>query len=361
MKIGILTFHRAVNYGAVLQAYALAEKIKEMGQDVQVIDYECKKIKNDYFPNFNCKGKGKTYLIHQIIGAPLLLIRRLKFQKFIEEYLPLSATGTDIRLLTKDYDLIIVGSDQVWQDNLIGGDDAFFLKDVDVKYKASYAASFSQTQHKINRARIELLKKFDWVSIREKENVPFLEKELHRNIEVVCDPSLLLSEQKWKDFTTKCNDSKENYILVFNVLKGNSMFQFAEYLAETTNKRIVVLTTSIKKRVRGEYIRAADPLQFLSLFEHADYIITNSFHGTAFSLIFNKKFYVEVRAGGDIINTRVINLFETLNIPAKRLDGWNDIITVEEDYDSINTKLNNYSLAGEMFLRKILLEEPYIE
>lgn len=350
MKIGILTFHRAVNYGAVLQAYALTKKLKMLEQEAEIIDYQCEKIKTDYLPNFKIKGSKLSSLVQQILSAPYMLLKKKNFELFLDKYLPLSNKGNDIVSMCQDYDMIIVGSDQVWQDNLIGGDDAFFLKNVNEKNKVSYAASFSLNNTRFNKDKLRMLNDFDSISVREHENAIYLKKELKRDIYEVCDPTLLLSLDEWINLSSQAHINYSNYILVYNVVKPKSMLRFADELAKKENKKVIVVTTSIKKKIDALYLRTVDPINFLGLIKKADYVITNSYHGAVFSLIYGKKFFVETHSSGNYYNSRVANLFNSLNIPLENVTGWESICTTKASREKVKKMMHVLSSQGENFL-----------
>lgn len=353
MKIGILTFHRAINYGAVLQAYALRKKLEMMGNEVEIIDYICPKIRSDYLPEFSIKKSLKTSL-NQLISAPFLLRRRKKFFSFITNNLVMSEMHETANNIEEKYDMIITGSDQVWQYNLTGNDDIYFLKDFEDVVKVAYAASFSLKNNKISERQFNMLKSLDFISVRERENADFLKRKMGRYVDTVCDPTFLLSKKEWEQLSHQMRPKYKNYVLAFNVLKTNGMLEFAFNLAKSSGKQLIVLTTSVQRKVKGKYIRTADPIEFLSLIENADFIVTNSFHGTAFSIIFQKEFFVETIANGGIINTRVLNLLDSLHIRGRSIENRKNREFDSIDYQQIQPYKENLSKYAVSFLSECL-------
>lgn len=325
MKIGILTFHDADNYGAVLQAYALKMAISKY-EECQIINYY-----NAYFHGEDKRSVKQN--IKELFYAKAFQKKKDGFQKFREEYL----TG-NIPWVTKDklfelnemYDLFVVGSDQVWNLSCSGESDSYFLPFVksDNK-KVSFAASFGSFAPKLDKKYIDYIRKFSFVSVREKSGKDFLNKNGIMSIKLL-DPIFLLQKEKWNELTQK---SKQRYILVYEVVNGKDMLEFAKKLSVKTRLPIHFITASRKPQLKVKAIRDADPLEWLSQIRNAEYVITNSFHGLAFSLIFNRQFYVELLSNSTT-NARILELLETIG-EKKR------IITEAENAEIDFTKIND--------------------
>lgn len=353
MKVGIMTFHRAINYGAVLQAYALRKKVEQLGGEAEVIDYRCKKITRDYSLNPFFAKNIKDF-VFRLCSAPYLSIRKNKFNSFLKQEINMSEKlniiGKDV---SEKYDVVISGSDQVWQYYLTGDDEEYFLCSFPKSKKISYAASFVLSDNKINPRQLKYLDEFNALSTRESETAKYLAEKLNKEILTVCDPSLLLNKRDWSILVEKRGRViKEKYILAFNVQKTNGMLQFAESMAKKYDCKLVVLTTSIKKSVNAKYIRTAGPEEFLSLINYAEMVVTNSFHGTAFSVIFEKQFYVEMISGGGLYNTRVKNLLENLHIYNRAIDEYKE--NEQIDYNEIMAYKEKMLSDAERFLKNNL-------
>ena len=216
-RIGILTFHTAINYGAVLQAYALQKYLNEQGYDCEVIDYQCKKI-NDNYKILKIKSKNLKKIIISFLKAPLLFLQRKKFKKFVinnirlsnQKYYPYNITSSN-----KYYDCFITGSDQVWNLSLTNNDMSYFL-DFATKKRISYAASngTEEISEKDFKKVSNYLQKFSAISVREKGLQNSLMNKISISIIKVLDPVFLLDVESWNNLLPNFN-CKEKYILAY--------------------------------------------------------------------------------------------------------------------------------------------------
>ena len=331
MKVGIVTFHRAINYGAVLQTYALQQFLEENAIHAEVIDYRSRTIEELYD------------VFHPFLNniRTLSVIPRIKkkngFQAFIKKFLSLSKevhTKEELKELINDYDCFITGSDQVWCEKCAKHDQNYFLDFIkDGNMKFSYAASIGKTQfdEKTIECYKELLTQYDYISIREESSRKLLEQCGKReNVFVHVDPTLLLSADKW-DRLRKRKVQKGKYILVYTVLGQYHLFEYAKKLSEKTGLPIIYLNDTMLHRQKGmKYQVAVTPEEFVGHFAEAEYVVTNSFHGTVFSILYHKQFMVEVEAVG----RRNIRSEELLNSL-----GLNSRILGSENQDQIESKV----------------------
>ena len=299
MKTGILTFHRALNYGAVLQAYALRKTICDLGHDCEVIDYGI--IGQE--PRINLSFNGfKPFIASVLINLLSYFnadIRRSRFSKFRRNYLKTSTkrylSNTDIKESIKNYDAFVTGSDQVWNPYLSNNDNSYFLDFVSVtKTKISYAASFglSKIPVEVKKEYALLINRFNSVSVRESEGKEIIKELIGRDSELVLDPTFLLTGENWLDIANPVSISGP-YILCFVIMADPPGFMdFCHYLKKITGYKIIrVVNPKYKLDFSLKIIASAGPLEFLGLMKNASIVVTNSFHGTAFSIIFKKPFY----------------------------------------------------------------------
>lgn len=297
-KIGILTYHDAYNYGAVLQSYALQHKLSEIFPDdkVEIIDYKCKKILpvTDFWEI--CKKKGVKGILHYFH----MKRRKKVYNKFVKENLELSPEYNSVKKLSEDihnYSMVISGSDQVWNYNLNGDDDVYLqLFHRGTVRKASYAASFGLS--KIDNEYVEkyrkALKEFYKISLRENSARKIVSEQLSLESEVHIDPTLLFSKEQWANFA-QADVNKKKYILVYMIQYQKSVIREAEKLSKKYNLPIIIISKGIKPiGVKYKHKNFSTPQQFVGYIRDAEYVITNSFHGTVFSIIFNKNFCVEL-------------------------------------------------------------------
>ncbi len=300
-KVGILTFHDADNLGAVLQAYALNTVLeKECGVTAEIINYKCPKITSTKYATVSASIKG---MIKYFLMLVYYKIKRCGFDSFRKKRLNLSegCNRQNIEEITKDYDLLIAGSDQVWNPECTDSDKTYLLDFVgDRNCKYSYAASLGNREFSPadDMEWINGIKDFREISVREQSAAQHLEKLGIGNVRVNSDPVVLLSEDEWKKIMSKRLVSQK-YVLVYTVLPDVNVMNAAKNYAIEHNCKLI----SNKKSI--EFILHNSPSDFLSWIYHAECVFTNSFHGTAFSVIFGKKLFADTEMTGGKINNRV--------------------------------------------------------
>ena len=302
--IGILTFHNAANYGAVLQAYALCTFVsKTLGADVKIIDYHCDKIERASSLKAQLKSSNPLkHIIKCIIMGGKLKKTLRGFEKFRNDYFQLSPKSYDQSTrfeIGNDFDVIIVGSDQVWNVALNGNDFTYLLDFSNEKLnKLSYAASIGDIpkDEKTILTFNQYLSLFNFISAREDSMARWIQGTLGLKCSVNIDPVFLISTRQWAEMTQ--NDHfMDKYVLCYNVQDSTLMTNYieaAKIIARENGWKVKYLSTNgyIKKRTGIEIENATTPSHFLALIQHAEYVITDSFHGTAFSILFHRNFYV---------------------------------------------------------------------
>lgn len=323
-RVGILTFHTALNYGAVLQTYALQNFLKENGIENDIIDYQCPYIEKCYRPFFVSDGQIINSIVRGILFGHIIRKKRRNFNNFVNSRLSLSKkvyNTSDMNNIKGDYTYFITGSDQVWSPVSAGFDEMYFLPFADKNQKYSYAASIG-TSELSNEQKLlfeQRLKDYELISVREENAKSLLtEMNLTKEIEVNVDPTLLLRKESWEALISK-NEFTEPYLLIFNVEKPINDVEFAKKIAKNNNLKVVYINErTIKKDSDIIYKEAVSPEEFLSLFAHAEMVVTNSFHGTVFSIIFQKQFFVELD-NKKLRNMRVESLLEQLGVKDREI------------------------------------------
>ena len=285
MKIGILTFHNADNYGAVLQCYALQEYVKSIvskDDEVCVVNYRSEKIEDLYklFPK--AFGFGIKSIIKDIFRSFHTIKRYVNFQKFRKKHLHLGSDSLS------EYNLIIYGSDQIWntsiRDEVYFGSNFFGRK---IAFSASCGCEFE-----ISEKIMSLVNQFENISCRESSFAEKLSHIIGKKIPTSCDPVFLM--ESWDKIALPPKES--NYILLYIIMPNPHIEREAIRLAKIMNKKVIridwinnvnyIFDTKIKYKI-------AIPIdKFLGYIANADLILTTSFHGTAFSILFRKPFYV---------------------------------------------------------------------
>ncbi|OKZ21177.1 MAG: hypothetical protein BHV77_08775 [Bacteroides sp. 43_108] len=358
MKIGILTFHRAHNYGAVLQAYALKEFLKTIYSDVEVVDY-----KPSYFEIYNNGSNFKNLLstslvrfIKNLYFYPYIKKRNDAFNKFIKDDISPSSKCYTQKDTIKGYDVLVYGSDQIWNGNHTNGPDNIFwgyMTSVETK-KIVYAASTSETFFNIEKAQYikNALQNFDSISVRERSILTLLNKYTEKSIEYVVDPTFLLSKRNWIDkFNLK--ETKHDYILIYQVRETPLTLEIAKDYAKKNNLRIIILTKMVYQYFDSKYNQTASPKDFVSLIMNADLVLTTSFHGTIFSVIFRKNFYT-INVNKEI-NERSFSLLSNIGLN-NRLIYEKPYKYTDVDYNSdIISKIDKLITSSQNYIQKSLI------
>lgn len=315
-KIGVMTYQNAINVGALLQTYALNRYLNSKSNVYcETINYKCKKIDSSYnLIKLNLK-EPKT-VINSFLGFPNNFIRKIKFKKFKNniQLSNKSYSNKNIKETNKIYNIFITGSDQVWNYNL-NNDLNYFLKFVsDDNIRASYAASFGNISViKDNKSNIdEELRKYKVVSVREKSAVEELKKVNNLKSTCVLDPTFLLSKNEWNEICIPQKHCKD-YILLY-VLHEESAYKIAEKIKQKTGFEIYIINQSYKKRINGRYFHNVGPIDFLNLIKNSKYVVTDSFHGTALSIIFRKNLKVVLKNENIFLNDRLTSILDIFNL-----------------------------------------------
>lgn len=312
MKVGILTFHFVYNYGGVLQAYALQYFLKTLGFECSIIDYRPKcitgkyKILDDYYLSVLCQRKLDLIIklsIYKVIGLPSKIKQKKKFNNFIKKYLILAGDRLENKeecsKIVQDFDTIVCGSDQIWNSKITNGlDPVYFAYFDDPKLKRfSYAASIGNSE--LEKSEIEefekMLRGMDGVSVREKAAQNIL-KNVKSDIKVVCDPVFLLPVSVWDKISKPvcANFMSKRYVLLYVLEENRDLKDLAQKLSKDNDLYLYEICLDFKiKRVGSKNFTHVAPEEFLALIKNAEFVLTNSFHASAFSIIFHKCFFVK--------------------------------------------------------------------
>ena len=350
-KIKIITFHSAHNYGAILQVYALQRVLSEEN-NVEVINYRNNNIDNTY----KLINPETLKTIIKSITKNILYFRRNitrynKFENIIKEKLNLTKKYNSEEEIKKDFpkaDIYITGSDQVWNTSITKGlQDSYTLNfGDDSTRRISYAASIGKS--KLTDAEKEVFKekilKLDYISVREEDAKKILTPVINKPIEVVLDPTLLISKEEWQNEIKNIKKEKEEYILAYTVGADDEYYKIINELSKKTNLRVIHFETrnkKIKNVLRNAY--TSDPFEFINLIKNAKYVVCTSFHATIFSIIFNKKFFVIPHK---ITGSRVYNLLNKLEIENRAVKNLEEFKKIDYD-EEINYEKTKILLEKE--------------
>lgn len=363
MKIGIVTFQREDNYGALLQCYALYTFLKERYENVEVLDYRNDYLENQYrlFP----KTKSITKIIKSLIkcffwGIPLIQKKR-KFTALRDKIaFSSSYSRDDLVSGCSNYDIIISGSDQLWNPSITKGFDPIYFLDMPGDfYKASYAVSMGSIDNPayLEENFLNLIKNFDSISVREKDAFGFLNQISNHTIYQDLDPTLLLSRKKWEEVIKKEQLNTRvpsKYIFLYFVQENPELLRVAEYLSKSLNIPVVCLDIKTKLKCKNVKKLNVGPLEFVWLIAHAETVVTSSFHATAFSSIFNKDIHLITHS---VTGSRIVSLAEMYNIKDRIYLDCDDFINKYSQQKPIQYFQETYKeryLDSKQYLEKII-------
>ena len=369
-KIGILTYHKQYNYGTVLQAYALQKYISnKFDVDIEIIDYTAK---NEYVGKklFLTRVKRIGFYISHLSKYIILYLNKNNQRKRIEEFeqfflkdLVMSAksleTQKEIANYCKKYDAIIIGSDQTWNP-YVGQVEDFLINYITNEkiIKLSYAPSIGikRIPDDYKDLYAEALSKFKALSCREFQGAKNLSSILNRNVEFVLDPTLLLNKDQWGAVASEVF-IKDPYLLVYFLGDNKEYRKFVEKIALMKGLKIVALPMSYlemkKENIDKQYV---GPKSFLSLVKNAALICTDSFHGTMFSINFEKQFIVFPKRSNKDIKSDNSRIYDALKVFDLEDCLWNgaSFIIKNIDYVEVNQKLEKLRNMSYKYLEKAL-------
>lgn len=368
MKIGILTFHCATNYGAILQTYGLQEYLRSLRHEVYVLDYRPDYLLTPYkvfawqWSSSYSVLRNLFFLLRAILAYPIRLKRQKGFDNFIRRHIYLCSS--DCLHVDSDFDAFIFGSDQIWNPCITGVLDKIYFgkfSAAEGKRLMAYAASAGSVGNLTfcKKDFFSLLSSYTAVSVREKSLADFIRKEIpKKNITPVIDPVLLTGKKTFEALTCKQKMSKK-YLLVFQLYYNVSLtcWQVAEKVAKEKGLQIIKLVSNFESLLRSDIISAASPKYFITLFKNADYILTTSYHGMIFSLLFEKDFNVFYSSTCG----RMVDLLSELNLSDRLVkDEWN-IVLERIDYTKVNKRLEEIRLRSQAFIEDSLTSPQVVQ
>ena len=362
MKIGILTFHCADNYGAVLQAYGLQEYLKSLGHEVYVLDYRPLYLTEQYNAfmwNWNPDNsiiRNILFFIRSIVVMPIRLLRRSRFASFRHKFIRTYPCNFDCE--SSCLDAYIFGSDQIWNPKITRGFDKIFFGYFPAaknKKNISYAASVGSIDNIISKEKdfFSMLSRYTNISVREKSIADFINCRMRTASCSVVDPVLLVGKTAFTSIALKKRSNKE-YLLVFKLASDESVIvnEIAGKIAKEKKLEIVELV-SVESIRNLSVLATASPERFISLFRDASYVVTTSYHGTVFSILFEKDFNT-VSLNNSI--ERMSYLLSVLGLEDRIIDmKKKNVASHKIDYGSINGRLHKMIMDSQSFIKEALL------
>ena len=360
MKIGILTFHNAMNYGAILQCYALQCYIKETFKcEVVVINYTPEYFRRVFYDPlkplqaYGLKNKVKA-LVKDVIRheeMKMLSVKNKKLTNFIDKNLNLENPVSNLD--ESDIDIFLAGSDQIWNLELLSNDITYLLGFVKGKRKVSYAASFkvSDIDEFAIMAYKKYLPQFSAVSVRETNLQKYLQENIGVTSECVLDPTLLVDNKFWEKICKKNNLINKKYLLLYYVNLPDSLVCKAFKYAKDKELEVVSLN-KLRGQIGYRDFSNASIEEFLSLISNAEVVFTTSFHGMVFSIIFEKEFYFEVPPNSYNNNARLLDLAQKLGLEERNVALNNTEHCIQ--WEEVKIKLKQNRKISEEFLYSAL-------
>lgn len=372
MKIGLITYHSAYNFGSVLQAYATEVILEHLGYKVSVINYRIP-FQTKYYGPLGY-GKGLKAPLKKAMMLPSLPERKKRserYESFIRHNMKLTALITDpkeAKQFKEVFDVYISGSDQIW--NIHSNEfihsgieymNPYLLTFTDKK-KISYASSIVNMSDNELCGIIPELKRFSHISCREPSAAERIGSLLEKEVDYVCDPTLLLTGEEWKDILVQYAYrpyTEKKYALYYSLKNyaetKHDLERFASF-AKRKNLLIVALTPLIPVIKMRNVINAVDagPIEFLNLIRGAECIFTDSYHGTLFSINFERPFFYIKNPGGDH-GARASEIFALLDIKDRMIETiGNQDIDKQIDYQAVNEKLDELREHSIDYLRNAI-------
>lgn len=378
MKVGILTILNVNNYGAELQCCALYRKLQQLGYDAEVINYLF-----GIHPEHVFDGEKRTVPIplKQLIKVKLLPVvqnmfcmfhqknkrlRNKRFDEFHAKYNHLTSTVyPSVKSLYEakfNYDVLCIGSDQVW--NYMKGyslEPFFACFDKNNTKKITYASSIGLSSLSVEAEQVfkKELTNFAYISVREQQASEILEKLLNRKIDVVLDPTLILNKQEWIEVAKYDMCPKEKYLLVYivTIKPCDYVLTLARHIAKQRNLKIVRICRDAYPEHSGsdvEEILTAGPSDFVGLFSKAEFVVTNSFHGTVFSINFSKPFYSVIKSHHST-NSRLTSILKKLGLEDRIVPVGSQLPMISDiDFSGPSAKLEAERKLSIEYINKAL-------
>lgn len=345
-KIGIVTWHYSPNYGGLLQAYALQETIKKLGYNPQFVNY-----RSD-INTFKKRIIRRLKDIYIMFAKPgIHKGRKLKY-KFIDEKLNIGKLYYSYDDLSNEadiaYDAVICGSDQIWSNNTGRVNPLYYLTFINERKRISYAPSigYNKIPDNICGEFREYVNKITCLSVREEKGAEIIKSITGREAEVVLDPSMLISKEEWLEEIKNKNIVLPNkkYILLYILGDNDDHIEYAKKISKHTGYEIIAFETK-KSKLKGIKTFSGDPFDFVELMNNASYVLTDSFHGVAFSIILEKQFVAFKRfKDNELIsqNSRIYNILNKMNLKDRLISTDESVFFLENniiDYNIIRPLL----------------------
>lgn len=350
MKIGLLTFHDTNNFGSYLQTYGLYKKIRDLGYDCEIVDYQCQSI----IEREHLGKEQLSFSLRQLLKEFLINRHLRKKYKNLKEWLLSNAkigcyyNKYNIKDACSQYSKFLVGSDIVWGMDIIGKDTTYFLDfENDSSKKLAFSSSIGNPWTEEDKNIIKpYLKEFNGIAVREEESAEWVRDLIGIRPNVVCDPTMLLKSNEWTMQISKKYKGR-NYVLVYFPTPAN--IQDAQKYAKQHGLECYLINHGLP--VKGfKSVRPLNIGDFLSLFYYAGFVFSASYHGVLFSIYFNRQFAYYNRAHKSRMNT----LARKLNVKDRNGSEYDVLQMKPIDYEKVNKAVEEYRNYSINCLKELL-------
>lgn len=358
-KIGIVTYHKSFNYGALLQSIASRYFLTELGYEAYYVDYWPR-----YHQRIYCLFEKEKILTWNLYKSFKYLLYRFKMygplrkrynhiKRFISAYIE-----PYCKPVTENFDCIIYGSDQIWRKQPMTGkyNPVYFgINNFHTKRNISYAASMGiLPDNEKDREYIGgLLSHLDKISVREKDLLSLVQS-LGCKGEVNIDPTLLLKKEQWEQLIPRTENTRGKYVLHINWIHNSFLESEIQKFAKRRDCKVIEMYQYVNRKETDTFINSANPTEFVNLIRNADFVFTSSFHGLVFSIIANRPFYasfkINASRGSSVLET--LGLSKYLLLPNSYIDEVYDL----PNYNEVNLKLTEYRKKSIDYLKSISYE-----
>lgn len=379
MKTGLVTFYHIHHYGALLQAAATERAVERLGGECEIVDYFVNQ-NNDLFRRPTGLGSAAADA-HTALHYQALKTRYQRFEAFARRNLRISGhrfeSLEELRAAELPYDVILAGSDQIWNPKIFpdGHFDPVFFGVFSQRRKIAYAPSFGvpRIPEGMEDELRGYLAAFSHLSVRERQGQKIVEDIAGKTVPVVLDPTLLLTRDQWAAMANTPSgypsggdlNTPRGYILCYCISRPDALAPYIQSLADRTGLPVVQLC-GVRQKVhpRARCVLDAGPAEFLGLFQNAAYVCTNSFHGTVFSVQFQKPFFTAVAPGelAEPESSRTFSLLSTLGL-TERIIGKGDTAGLDAgiDWAAVEARLDAARQSSLDYLRAALAGEETAE
>lgn len=359
MKIGILTYHRTLNYGACLQAVATRIVLEKMGHEVYYVDYWPEYHRLNYSAFSFAKLKyisllgGIKYLLDSMRFYKYRKQRIDSFEEFFQEFI-----YPYCKSVNESFDVIVYGSDQIWrkQGALNAYNPVYFgINNFKAKKHVAYAGSMGNlptSESDFTRIK-SFMNHMDKISVRERDLQDMLHRMGYNNVPLVVDPTLLLTKAEWDSLnisTGKWTDKK--YMLLYGIGSNDFSLQNVQKYASSRNCELIILKGVPNQRNTNNILTTSSPESFIDLIKNAECIFTSSFHGLAFSIIYEKEFYASFSSNSN----RAVTLLERIDLKDRLIAPNAEIPFLSKiQYNAVKEKLEKLRVLSVEYLSNSLV------